>query len=56
MFNGTEANGGMLYGLVEIDEELMEILLKLTKAYDGFGGITNSWQMACYYYETLENA
>ena len=56
MFNGTEANGGTLYGLVEIDEELMEILLKLTKAYDGFGGINNSWQMACYYYETLGNA
>ncbi len=56
MFNGTEANGGQLYGLVELNEELMDILLKLTKAYDGFGGINNSWQMACYYYKTLANA
>ena len=56
LFNGTEANGGKLYGLVELDETLMEILLKLTKAHDGFGGIKNSWQMLCYYYQTLGNA
>ena len=56
MFNGTEANGGRLYGLVELNEELMDILLKLTKAYDGFGGITNSWQMTCYYYKTVGKA
>ena len=49
-------NDGQLKGLVEIDEELMEILLKLTKAYDGFGGIHNSWQMACYYYKTVAKA
>lgn len=42
-----------LYGMVAVDEELMEILLKLTKYYDGFGGIKNSWQMACYYYTTV---
>ena len=56
MFNGTEANGGKLYGLVEVNEELLDILLKITKAYDGFGGITNSWQMMCYYYKTIGNA
>ena len=56
MFNGTEANGGKLCGLVELNEELMDILLKITKAYDGFGGINNSWQMMCYYYQTIGNA
>ncbi|MBQ7368498.1 MAG: TlpA family protein disulfide reductase [Clostridia bacterium] len=56
LFNGTAENGGSLYGLVEIDETLMDILLKLTKAHDGFGGIKNSWQMLCYYYQTVEKA
>ena len=56
LFNGSEANGGKLYGLVEVDETLMSILLKLTKAYDGFGGIKNSWQLLCYYYQTVEKA
>lgn len=56
LFNGSEENGGKLYGLVEVDETLMSILLKLTKAYDGFGGIKNSWQLLCYYYQTVEKA
>ncbi len=46
-------NDGELYGFTKIDKALMEILIKFTKAYDGFGGITNSWQMMCYYYQPI---
>lgn len=46
-------NDGELYGFTKIDKALMEILIKFTKAYDGFGGIENSWQMMCYYYQPL---
>ena len=42
-----------LYGKVAVNAELMHIMLQLTKAHDGFGGIKNSWQMMCYYHQPL---
>ncbi|MBQ8291812.1 MAG: redoxin domain-containing protein [Clostridia bacterium] len=48
----AKLNDGAYYGLVEIDEQLLEILLSLTKKADGFGGVKNSWQYACYYEKT----
>lgn len=49
----AELNNGELYGKTAINKELMDILLLLTKEYDGFGGVENSWQLMCYYYELL---
>ncbi len=46
-------NDGSLNGMAAVDEQLMEIMLKLTKKYDGFGGVTDSWQFMCYYEKTL---
>ena len=47
-------NEGETYGMVAIDRQLMDIMLKLTKKADGFGGIKNSWQYMCYYYKNLQ--
>ena len=52
----AQLNDGELHGLVAIDAELMTLLLKITKAYDGFGGIENSWQLMCYHYEVMAQA
>lgn len=46
-------NNGELHGMVQIDRKLFDILLAVTKEYDGFGGVENSWQRMCYYYEKL---
>lgn len=46
-------NEGDLYGFVKVDAQLMDILSKLTKRYDGFGGVKNSWQMMCYFYQPI---
>ena len=46
-------NSGNLKGMIAVDAELMHIILQLTRKYDGFGGIKNSWQMMCYYHEPL---
>lgn len=40
-------------GMVKIDETLLNILLKITETYDGFGGVENSWQLMCYYERTI---
>ena len=42
-----------LYGYVEVDAQLYDILKKFTAKYDGFGGLTDSWLMMCYYYQHL---
>ena len=47
-------NEGETYGMVALDRQLMDIMLKLTKKADGFGGIKNSWQYMCYYYKNLQ--
>ena len=47
-------NEGDLYGMVAVNKEIMDILVKLMRKADGFGGIENSWQLMCYYYKTLE--
>ncbi|MBE7085355.1 MAG: redoxin domain-containing protein [Clostridiales bacterium] len=44
---------GTLKGKVKVNAEIMHIMLELTKKYDGFGGVKNSWQMMCYYYQPL---
>ena len=46
-------NEGDLFGMVAVDGELMDIMLKLTRKADGFGGVENSWQYMCYYHNTL---
>lgn len=46
-------NNNELHGLVAVDEQLMQILVKLMQKSDGFGGIKNSWQRMCYYYRTV---
>lgn len=43
-----------LYGMVALNKELLEILVKLMRKADGFGGVENSWQLMCYYYKPLE--
>ena len=47
-------NEGDLYGMVALNKEIMDILVKLMRMADGFRGIENSWQLMCYYYKTLE--
>lgn len=49
----AQLNNGELYGKAVVNQELMDIMLLLTKAYDGFGGIENSWQLMCYYYAAM---
>ena len=44
---------GELYGMVALDKQLLEILVKLMRKADGFGGVENSWQLMCYYYKPL---
>ena len=44
---------GDKFGMVQINQELMEIILVLAKKADGFGGVENSWQKMCYYDKTL---
>lgn len=46
-------NEGDTFGMVKINQELMDIMLLLTKKADGFGGIENSWQKMCYYEKTI---
>ena len=46
-------NNNELNGKIAVNAELMHIMLELTKANDGFGGVKNSWQMMCYYYQPL---
>ncbi|MBQ8685348.1 MAG: redoxin domain-containing protein [Clostridia bacterium] len=41
------------YGMVKVNQELMDVMLLLTKKADGFGGVENSWQYMCYYEKTL---
>ncbi|MBQ7924018.1 MAG: redoxin domain-containing protein [Clostridia bacterium] len=49
----AELNNYELNGKIAVNAELMHIMLELTKAHDGFGGVKNSWQMMCYYYQPL---
>ncbi len=51
----AECNNGILNGKIAVNAELMHVLLELTKKYDGFDGVKNSWQMMCYYYQPLGN-
>ena len=44
---------GDKFGMVQINQELMDIILLLAKKADGFGGVENSWQKMCYYDKTL---
>ncbi len=46
-------NNGELYGKVAVDKNLMDILQLLMKKSDGFGGVENSWQLMCYYYQPI---
>ena len=46
-------NNDELYGKTAITKELMDILVLLAKFHDGFGGVENSWQMLCYYYQPI---
>jgi len=46
-------NNGELNGKIAVNAELMHIMLELTKKHDGFGGVEDSWQMMCYYYQPL---
>ncbi len=46
-------NDNELTGMIAVNAELMHIMLEFTKRYDGFGGVPNSWQMMCYYYQPL---
>ncbi len=49
----AELNDGILNGKIAVNAELMHILLELTKKHDGFGGVENSWQLMCYYYQPI---
>ena len=49
----AELNSKELHGKVAVNAEIMHIMLELTKKYDGFGGVPNSWQMMCYYYNPI---
>ncbi len=49
----SRLNNGELRGKIAVNQELMYILLELTKEHDGFGGVKNSWQMLCYYYQPI---
>ncbi len=46
-------NNGNLYGKIAVSKELMHIMVELTKKSDGFGGVADSWQLMCYYYQPL---
>lgn len=46
-------NNDELYGKTAINKELMDILLLLMEARDGFGGVENSWQLMTYYYKPI---
>lgn len=49
----AKENNKQLYGKIAVNAQLMHIMEQLTKKYDGFGGIPNSWQMMCYYYQPM---
>ncbi len=49
----AELQDGALHGKVALNAELMHIILEFAKKYDGFGGVPNSWQMMCYYYQPI---
>lgn len=51
--NDAEWNDGALHGKIAVSKELMHIMLELTKKYDGFGGVPDSWQLMCYYYQPI---
>jgi hypothetical protein len=46
-------NNNEKHGKIAVTKELMHIMLELTKKYDGFGGVHNSWQLMCYYYQPI---
>ncbi len=50
----AQLNNDELYGKTVVNREIMDIMLLLTKKYDGFGGIENSWQLMCYYYAYMD--
>ena len=49
----AELQDGELHGKVAVNAEIMHIMLEFAKKYDGFGGVPNSWQMMCYYYQPI---
>ena len=49
----ADLNNGALRGKTAVTKELMHIMLELTKKYDGFGGVPDSWQLMCYYHNPL---
>ncbi len=53
LFYAKINNDPTLQGKTAVNAELMHILLALTEKYDGFGGVENSWQLMCYYYQPL---
>ena len=50
----AKLQNGEYYGLLAINEEVLEILQLFTKRHDGFNGIKNSWQLMCYYEKTVD--